>query len=57
MKELINEIIQIVDEMRADLIKYRDKGVKAAGRRARIRSLELEKKAKEFRKVSCETKD
>lgn len=53
MKELVEEI----EKLYAEFIENANKqlaGNKAAGTRARKASLEIEKKTKEFRKVSIE---
>lgn len=52
MKELIENLVKLTEEMKADLIQYGEKGNKSAGRRARKNSLIFEKLAKQFRKDS-----
>ena len=54
MKELIEKIQQAYDTFSAEAALHAEKGVKAAGTRARKASLEVEKLMKEFRKVSVE---
>lgn len=52
MKELIENLVKLTDEIKTDLNLYGEKGNKSAGRRARKNSLEFEKLAKRFRKES-----
>ncbi|MEQ3089099.1 histone H1 [Alistipes onderdonkii] len=51
-KELIEKIQQAYDTFSAEAALQAEKGVKAAGTRARKASLEVEKLMKEFRKES-----
>lgn len=52
MKELVENLIKIADEIKTDLNLYVEKGNKSAGRRARKKTLEFEKLSKQFRKDS-----
>lgn len=52
MKENVESLIKIGEEIKADLTLYIEKGNKSAGRRARKKTLEFEKLAKQFRKDS-----
>ena len=54
MKELVEKINALYAEFEKDATAQADKGVKAAGQRARKVSLTLEKELKNFRKVSLE---
>lgn len=54
MKELVENIAALVEAFTKDAALQAEVGNKAAGMRARKASLELEKKLKEFRKVSLE---
>jgi len=54
MKELIEKINAEFETFKAESESLAEKGVKAAGARARKSTLELEKMLKEFRKVSIE---
>ncbi|SCY74019.1 Histone H1-like protein Hc1 [Flavobacterium anhuiense] len=54
MKDLIAKISAEIDTFKAESESLAEKGVKAAGARARKSSLEIEKLLKEFRKVSIE---
>lgn len=54
MKDLIEKINTEIETFKAESETLIEKGVKAAGPRARKSSLELEKLFKEFRKVSVE---
>ena len=54
MNELIAKIKEMSDALLVDAAAQAEKGNKAAGTRARMASLELEKVLKEFRKVSLE---
>ena len=54
MKELVENIAAHVEAFTKDAALQAEVGNKAAGMRARKASLELEKKLKEFRKVSLE---
>lgn len=54
MKELVEKINALYAEFEKDATVQADKGVKAAGQRARKVSLALEKELKNFRKVSLE---
>lgn len=54
MKEMVNNILEKMKEFEKDATSYVEKGNKAAARRARKYTLELEKLMKEFRKASVE---
>ena len=54
MKDLIVKINAEFETFKRESASLTDKGVKAAGPRARKSTLELEKILKEFRKVSVE---
>jgi hypothetical protein len=54
MNELIEKINVEFETFKAETAALTEKGVKAAGPRARKSTLELEKLLKEFRKVSVE---
>ena len=54
MKELIEKINAEFETFTTESTSLAEKGVKAAGARARKATLELEKLLKEFRKVSIE---
>ena len=54
MKELVEKINALYAEFEKDATAQADKGVKAAGQRARKVSLALEKELKNFRMVSLE---
>jgi 5'-deoxynucleotidase YfbR-like HD superfamily hydrolase len=54
MKDLITKINAEIETFKTESDSLIEKGVKAAGPRARKSSLELEKLFKEFRKVSVE---
>jgi hypothetical protein len=54
MKDLIAKINAEFETFKRESESLTDKGVKAAGPRARKSTLELEKNLKEFRKVSVE---
>jgi hypothetical protein len=54
MKDLIEKIIAEFETFKTETDSLTEKGVKAAGARARKSTLELEKMLKEFRKVSIE---
>lgn len=54
MKELLENLNQLITEFTADADLQLEKGNKAAGTRARKTSLAIEKVLKEFRKVSIE---
>jgi ElaB/YqjD/DUF883 family membrane-anchored ribosome-binding protein len=54
MKELIEKINAEFETFKSESESLMEKGVKAAGARARKSTLELEKLLKEFRKVSIE---
>lgn len=57
MKDLIAKINAEIETFKTEAESLTEKGVKAAGARARKSTLELEKLLKEFRKVSiAETK-
>lgn len=52
MKETVESLIKLTEEIKTDLTLYIEKGNKSAGRRARKNSLAFEKLAKQFRKDS-----
>ena len=52
MKELVEKINALYAEFEKDATAQADKGVKAAGQRARKVSLALEKELKNFRRLS-----
>ncbi|SEB01983.1 Histone H1-like protein Hc1 [Flavobacterium gillisiae] len=54
MKDLIQKINAEFETFKTESQSLVEKGVKAAGPRARKATLELEKQLKEFRKVSVE---
>ena len=54
MKELVEKIQALYAEFEKDATAQADKGIKAAGARARKVSLSLEKELKSFRKSSLE---
>jgi hypothetical protein len=54
MKDLLVKINAEIDAFRTEAESLTEKGVKAAGPRARKATLEIEKLLKEFRKVSIE---
>ncbi|MCP1996386.1 histone H1 [Flavobacterium sp. HSC-61S13] len=54
MENLIQKIHSEIETFKNESESLIDKGVKAAGARARKSTLELEKLLKEFRKVSIE---
>lgn len=54
MKELTEELSGLFAEFSKDAASQVDHGNKAAGQRARKTSLSIEKKLKEFRKVSID---
>lgn len=54
MKELLNNLNQLIAEFAKDAELQAENGNKAAGTRARKASLAIEKQLKEFRKVSLE---
>ena len=54
MKELVEKINALYAEFEKDATAQADKGVKAAGQRARKVSLALEKDLKNFRRLSLE---
>jgi len=54
MKDLIEKINAEFETFSTESTSLAEKGVKAAGARARKATLELEKLLKEFRKVSIE---
>lgn len=54
MKDLIAKINAEIETFKTESEALSEKGVKAAGARARKSSLEIEKLLKEFRKVSIE---
>ncbi|SHF79224.1 Histone H1-like protein Hc1 [Flavobacterium segetis] len=54
MKDLIEKINAEFETFKSETNSLTEKGVKAAGARARKSTLELEKMLKEFRKVSIE---
>ena len=52
MKDLIAKINAEIEKFKTEAESLTEKGVKAAGARARKATLEIEKLLKEFRKVS-----
>lgn len=54
MKELVEKINALYAEFEKDATAQADKGVKAAGQRARKVSLALEKELKNFRRLSLD---
>jgi len=54
MKDLVAKINAEIETFKSESESVAEKGVKAAGARARKSSLEIEKLLKEFRKVSIE---
>lgn len=54
MKDLVAKINAEIETFKTESESLSEKGVKAAGARARKSSLEIEKLLKEFRKVSIE---
>ncbi|MEA9414295.1 histone H1 [Flavobacterium sp. PL02] len=56
MKDLFKKINTEFETFKTESDSLIEKGVKAAGARARKSTLELEKLLKEFRKVSIESK-
>lgn len=54
MKELVEKINSLYAEFEKDATAQAEKGNKAAGQRARIVSLALEKELKGFRRLSLE---
>jgi hypothetical protein len=54
MKDLVAKINAEIETFKSESEAVAEKGVKAAGARARKSSLEIEKLLKEFRKVSIE---
>lgn len=54
MKELLENLNQLISEFSKDANLQLENGNKAAGTRARKASLSIEKQLKEFRKVSIE---
>ncbi|MDQ1164660.1 histone H1 [Flavobacterium sp. SORGH_AS_0622] len=54
MKDLVAKIHAEIENFKTESESLSEKGVKAAGARARKSSLEIEKLLKEFRKVSIE---
>ena len=54
MKDLVAKINAEIETFKTESDSLIEKGVKAAGARARKSSLEIEKLLKEFRKVSIE---
>lgn len=54
MKDLVAKINTEIETFKTEAESLSEKGVKAAGARARKSSLEIEKLLKEFRKVSIE---
>lgn len=54
MKELVEKINALYAEFEKDATAQADKGVKAAGQRARKVSLALEKELKNYRRLSLE---
>ena len=54
MKDLVAKINAEIETFKTEAESLSEKGVKAAGARARKSSLEIEKLLKEFRKISIE---
>ncbi len=54
MKELLSELNQLIADFTKDANLQAENGNKAAGTRARKASLSIEKKLKDFRKVSID---
>jgi hypothetical protein len=54
MKDLLAKINAEIETFKTEAESLTEKGIKAAGARARKSTLELEKLLKEFRKVSIE---
>ena len=54
MKDLFEKINAEIETFKAEAESLTEKGIKAAGPRARKSTLDLEKLLKEFRKVSVE---
>ena len=54
MKELLENLNQLISEFTTDAALQLDKNNKAAGARARKASLAIEKGLKEFRKISLD---
>lgn len=54
MKELLNNLNQLIADFSKDAAAQAENGNKAAGTRARKTSLAIEKQLKEYRKVSIE---
>ncbi len=54
MKDLVAKINAEIETFKTEAESLSEKGVKAAGARARKSTLEIEKLLKEFRKVSIE---
>ena len=54
MKDLLVKINAEIETFKAEAESLTEKGIKAAGPRARKATLEIEKLLKEFRKVSIE---
>ncbi|RXM42760.1 histone H1 [Flavobacterium sp. YO64] len=54
MKDLVAKINAEIETFKTEAESLSEKGVKAAGARARKSSLEIEKLLKEFRKLSIE---
>ncbi|NDV80869.1 histone H1 [Bacteroides sp. 51] len=54
MKELVESVASLYEAFAKDASLQIENGNKAAGTRARKASLEIEKKMKEFRKMSIE---
>ena len=52
LKRIVEEINQIAESLKAENEKNVEKGIKAAGKRARKISVELGKKLKLFREIS-----
>ncbi|MFV0469714.1 MAG: histone H1 [Dysgonomonas sp.] len=55
MKELLENLNQLITDFTKDATQQAENGNKAAGTRARKTSLGIEKALKEFRKVSIES--
>lgn len=54
MKELLENLSQLITDFTKDANQQAENGNKAAGTRARKTSLAIEKQLKEFRKVSID---
>lgn len=52
LTKLYDELSQLIEQFKIEAIKGTEKNVKEARLRARTKSVEIEKKLKEFRKVT-----